>query len=349
MISTKAYATKAPAEALQPFVIERRNPGPHDVLIDIKFCGICHSDLHQARDEWGGSTFPMVPGHEITGIVREVGAQVTRHKVADKVAVGVFVDSCRECQECKAGHEHFCTKCVVYTYNSKERDGVTPTYGGYSTQIVVDEAYVLRLPAELPLDAAAPLLCAGVTTYSPLKHWQAGPGKTVGVVGLGGLGHMAVKLASAMGAKVTVFSHSLKKKDDALRLGAHRFCYTGDPKFIEDPANGCDLIIDTVSVQHDLNHYLGLLSRDGNMVLVGIPPGASTLYPGVLIGKRRSLAGSNVGCIAETQEMLDFCAKHKVVCDIELIAVQKVNEAYERLQKSDVRYRFVIDCASLNK
>jgi alcohol dehydrogenase (NADP+) len=349
MISTKAYATQAPTEALKPFVIERRNPGPYDVVIEIKFCGICHSDLHQARDEWGGSRFPMVPGHEITGIVRQVGAQVTRYKAGDKAAVGVFVDSCRECDECKAGLEQFCTRCVVYTYNSTERDGVTPTYGGYSTHIVVDEAYVLRVPEGLPLDATAPLLCAGITTYSPLRHWETGPGKAVGVVGLGGLGHMAVKLASAMGAQVTVFSHSPGKKEDALRLGAHSFCLTSDPKVFEDPALSFDLIIDAVSAAHDLNAYLGVLRRDGAMVLVGIPPGGSTVYPGTLIGKRRSLSGSNIGGIAETQEMLDFCAKHNIVSDIELIAIQKVNEAYDRLQKSDVRYRFVIDCASLNQ
>lgn len=349
MLPTPAYAARNPHEPLGPLEIQRRRPGPRDVLIDIQYCGVCHSDVHQARDEWGGSKFPMVPGHEIAGIVKEVGAQVKRYRPGDKVGVGCFVDSCRQCSNCKAGLEQYCEQGMTGTYNDVERDGSTPTYGGYSTRIVVNEDYVLRIPDNLPLDKAAPLLCAGITTYSPLRHWEAGPGKEVAVIGMGGLGHMAVKIARAMGAEVTVLSQSLRKKDDGLRLGAQQFFATSDPRTFETLANCFDLIINTVSAELDWNAYLGLLKRDGVMVLLGVPPQAPKLHAFSLIMNRRSLAGSLIGGIKETQEMLDFCGKHGLAADIETIPIQKINEAYERMIKGDVRYRFVIDVASLNK
>jgi uncharacterized zinc-type alcohol dehydrogenase-like protein len=347
MLDTNAYAAKAASAPLAPFKISRREPGPHDVLIDIKFCGVCHSDIHQARDEWGGSTFPMVPGHEIVGLVKSIGNKVKTYKVGDKVGVGCFVDSCRECSSCREGLEQYCEVGMNGTYNGTEKDGKTPTYGGYSTQITVDENYVLRIPDSIPLDKAAPLLCAGITTYSPLKHWNAGPGKRVAIVGLGGLGHMGVKIAHAMGADVTVLSHSLKKKDDGRRLGADSFYATSDAATFEKLANSFDLIINTVSVELDWNQYLGLLKRDGVMVLLGVPPKAPPVHAFSLIGNRRSLAGSLIGGIKETQDMLDFCGKHGLGSDIEIIKMNQINEAYERMIKGDVRYRFVIDIATL--
>ena len=343
----KAYAALKASDPIRPFDISRRSPGAHDIEIDIKYCGVCHSDLHQARDEWGGGIFPMVPGHEIVGTVKAIGAEVSRFKVGDAVGVGCFVDSCRDCPSCREGLEQYCERGMISTYNSREKDGKTPTFGGYSTKIVVDENYVLRIPVNLPLDQAAPLLCAGITTYSPLAHWKIGPGKKVAVVGLGGLGHMAVKIAHAMGAEVTVLSQSLAKKEDGLRLGADHFYATADASTFTKLANTFDLILNTVSVELDWNKYLGLLKRDSVMVLLGAPPKAPQVHAFSLIGKRRSLAGSLIGGIAETQEMLDFCGKHQIGSDIEVIAMNQINEAYERMLRGDVRYRFVIDINTL--
>lgn len=346
MLKTAAYAAASSTAPLAPFSIERREPGPHDVLIEILYCGICHSDLHQVRDEWGRSRFPMVPGHEIIGKVSKTGSAVTGWKVGDTVGVGCFVDSCRACDACRDGEEQYCREGMVATYNSVERDGRTPTYGGYSTRITVDEKYVLRIPAGIPLERAAPLLCAGITTYSPLRRFDVRAGQQIAVVGLGGLGHMAVKLAKAMGAHVTVLSHSPGKQADAKRLGADEFVATGNPEAFKTHAGQFHFILDSVSAQHDYNAYLGLLRRDGTMVVVGLPE-PSPLAAGVLIMGRRRLAGSLIGGIAETQEMLDFCAAHDVASDVEVIAMQDVNQAYERLLRNDVRYRFVIDLATL--
>lgn len=345
---TAAYAAPNPTSPLSPLTISRREPGPHDVVIDIHYCGVCHSDIHQARDEWGGGIFPMVPGHEIAGKVSGVGIQVSRFKVGDKVGVGCFVDSCRSCTSCREGLEQFCEKGMNATYNGREKDGVTPTYGGYSQRIVVDENYVLRFPENMPLDAGAPLLCAGITCYSPLRHWKVGPGSRVAVVGLGGLGHMAVKLAKAMGAEVTVLSQSLRKKDDGLRLGASEFYATSDSATFTRLKGKFDLIINTVSVELNWNDYLSLVRRDGTLVLLGVPPKAPEVHAFSLIMGRRSLAGSLIGGIKETQEMLDFCGKHGIVSDIEVIRMQDINTAYERMLAGDVRYRFVVDLASLS-
>jgi alcohol dehydrogenase (NADP+) len=347
MLKTKGYAAATATSSLAPFSFDRRDPLDHDVLIDIKYCGICHSDIHQARDEWGGSLFPMVPGHEIAGVVTAVGRAVTRYKVGDTVGVGCFVDSCRKCAPCRAGLEQFCAEGPTLTYSGIERDGKTPTQGGYSDKIVVNEDYVLRIPGNLPLDAAAPLLCAGITLYSPLKHWHAGPGKNVAIIGLGGLGHMGVKIAHALGAEVTVLSQSLSKRDDGLRLGADKYYATSDPATFKTLKGSFDLIVNTVSAPMDWNQYLGLLAVDGTMVVVGAPPAPIPVAAFSLISNRRSLAGSLIGGMRETQEMLDFCGSHNLACDIEVIPIQKVNEAYERVLKSDVRYRFVIDMASL--
>ncbi|MGR9087761.1 MAG: NAD(P)-dependent alcohol dehydrogenase [Gammaproteobacteria bacterium] len=346
MIKTPAYAATAAKSPLEPFTIDRRRPGPHDVLIEILYCGVCHSDIHQARDEWGGSIFPMVPGHEIIGTVQQTGNQVSRWKVGDTVGVGCFVDSCRECEACRAGEEQYCLEGASFTYNSRERDGVTPTYGGYSTRITVDESYVLNIPEGIPLDRAAPLLCAGITTYSPLRQFGVAQGDRIAVVGLGGLGHMAVKLAKAMGAHVTVLSHSPNKREDALDLGADDFIVTRDPGVFTDHAGRFSLILDTVSARHDVNDYLALLRLDGTMVLVGVPE-PSHLASWSLISRRRRLAGSLIGGIRETQEMLDFCASHGIAAEVEVIPIQRIDEAFERTTDSDVRYRFVIDMASL--
>jgi len=346
MLPAKGYAATKVKEPLKPYRFERRDPHEDDVVIDIKFSGICHSDIHQARDEWGGSIFPMVPGHEIVGVVSAVGSKVTRYKVGDKVGVGCFVDSCRKCTECQDGLEQFCANGTVFTYNSKEYDG-TPTMGGYSNKIVVNEHYVLRIPEKLPFDGCAPLLCAGITLYSPLKHWNAGPGKKVAIIGLGGLGHMGVKIAHALGAEVTVLSQSLRKQADGKRLGADHFYATSDPETFKKLHNTFDLIINTVSSDMDWNQYLGLLRLNGTMVVVGIPSKPNEVASFSLIVGRHSLAGSMIGGIQETQEMLDFCAKHNITSDVEVIPIQKVNEAYERVLASDVRYRFVIDMASI--
>ncbi len=347
MLKTAAFAAQSARAPLAPFSIERREPGPDDVLIDILYCGVCHSDIHQARDEWGGSQFPMVPGHEIVGRVAQVGANVTRFKAGDAVGVGCFVDSCRECAQCKAGEEQYCDQGMTGTYNSNERGSGAPTYGGYSTRITVDQDYVLRVPESIPLDRAAPLLCAGITTYSPLRHYGVKPGDSVAVVGLGGLGHMAVKLAVAMGARVTVLSTSESKREAALALGAHAFGATRDKATFKQLARSFDFIVDTVSGEHDYNAYLALLKVDGTMILLGVPEQPAPVAAGSLIMQRRKLGGSLIGGIRETQEMLDFCAEHGVASDIELIDIAQINEAYERMIKGDVRYRFVIDIASL--
>lgn len=347
MPATKAYAAQSKTSPLAPFSFDRRAPGAKDVAIDIKFCGICHSDVHQVRDEWGGSLYPMVPGHEIVGHVTSVGKDVTKFKVGDTVGVGCMVDSCRTCVNCKDGEEQFCLEGMTATYNSRERDGETLAQGGYSQQIVVDEDFVLKITSKADLAAIAPLLCAGITTYSPLKRWKAGPGKKVGIVGLGGLGHMGVKIAVAMGADVTVFTTSASKIDDAKKLGAHHVILSKDSKQMEGAANTFDFILDTVSADHDINAYLNLLKRDGTLTQVGLPsnPVAISLFP--LVMKRINFSGSLIGGIKETQEMLDFCAKHDIVSEIELIRADQINEAYERLLKSDVKYRFVIDTATL--
>lgn len=347
MTNAKAYAASAADRPLAPFSVARREPGARDVLIAIEFCGVCHSDIHTARGEWGATNFPVVPGHEIAGIVRSVGPEVSRFKVGDKVGVGCYVDSCRTCPPCLQHLEIYCEKGPNFTYNSFEKDGKTPTFGGYSTHIVVDENYVLRIPESLPLDRAAPLLCAGITTYSPLRHWKVGPGKKVAVIGLGGLGHMAIQLAHAMGAEVTCISQSLRKKEDGLRFGAKEFYASTDPSTFEKLANSFDLIVNTVSADMDWNAYLGILKLDGVMVQLGAPPQAPSIQAFQLIFKRRSLSGSLVGGLAETQEMLDFCAKHKILPEIEKIPIQQINDAFERMMRGDVRYRFVIDMKSL--
>lgn len=346
MTTVKAYASPSATEDLVATTIERREVGPHDVMIDIKFAGICHSDIHTVRGDWGPQQYPLVPGHEIAGIVTEVGSAVTKHAVGDRVGVGCMVNSCKECANCQKGEEQYCLKGNVGTYGAVDRDG-TITQGGYSTHVVVTEDFVVTIPEGIELDVAAPLLCAGITTYSPLRHWGAGPGKKVAVVGLGGLGHMAVKLAHAMGADVTVLSQSLKKQEDGLRLGADSYYATSDPATFEVLAGSFDLIINTVSASIDISSYLGLLKLDGALVNVGAPAEPLPVNAFALIGGRRSFAGSMIGGIRETQEMLNFCAEHGLGAEIEVIPAEKINEAYERVLASDVRYRFVIDTATL--
>ena len=347
MSTVTAYTATSATEPLTKTTITRRDVGPHDVRFDIHFAGICHSDIHTVKAEWGQPNYPVVPGHEIAGVVTEIGSEVTKYKVGDRVGVGCFVDSCRECDSCKAGLQQYCTGTgMVGTYNAGGRDG-QPTHGGYSGAIVVDEDYVLRIPDSVALDAAAPLLCAGITLYSPLRHWNAGPGKKVAIIGLGGLGHMGVKLAHAMGAHVTVLSQSLKKMEDGLRLGADEYYATNDPATFDKLAGKFDLILNTVSANLKMGDYLKLLAVDGTLVELGIPekPMAVPVFP--LAGGRRSLSGSMIGGIPETQEMLDFCAEHGVTPEIEVIQPDYINEAYERVLASDVRYRFVIDTAAL--
>ncbi|HEX8248611.1 MAG TPA: NAD(P)-dependent alcohol dehydrogenase [Pyrinomonadaceae bacterium] len=347
MLSAKGYATRSPESKFEPFSFERRAVGVRDVLIEILFTGICHSDIHQARDEWGGSIYPMVPGHEIVGRVAQVGAEVTKFKEGDIAGVGCFVDSCRRCTSCESGFEQFCLIHCSQTYNSTEMDKKTPTYGGYSNKIVVDEAYTLKISPEQSLANVAPLLCAGITTYSPLKRFKVGAGQKVGVVGLGGLGHMGVKLAASMGAEVTVFSTSPSKEQDARGLGAHNFVVTREPENMKPLAGQYDFILDTVSAQHDVNMYLSLLRLQGAMVLVGAPEKPLDVHAFSLIVGNHTLAGSMIGGIAETQEMLDYCAANDIVSDVEIISIQQIEEAYERTIKSDVRYRFVIDMQTL--
>ncbi len=344
MRSVTAYATPGPGKPFQKTTIERRDLGPKDVLIKIHYAGICHSDIHTGRGEWGDTHFPLVPGHEIAGTVEAVGAQVTRHSVGDRVGVGCMVNSCGECDACQAGEEQYCAG-MIGTYNALDRDG-TWTQGGYSTHIVVTEDFVLRIPEGISLDVAAPLLCAGITLYSPLRHWNAGPGKRVGILGLGGLGHMGVKLAHAMGAEVTVFSRSTAKAQDALELGADHYANTGDPETLGRLAGSFDLIINTVSAAIDMNAHLNLLALDGTLVNVGAPSEQLPVHAFSLIPHRRSWAGSMIGGIRETQEMLDFCAQHGLGADIELIGGEQIDHAWDRVVEGDVRYRFVIDTAS---
>jgi alcohol dehydrogenase (NADP+) len=349
MNNTKAYAAPSPKEALAPFSFQRREVQPNDVQIDILFCGVCHSDIHQARDEWGGSIYPMVPGHEIVGRVIKAGNGVTKFKVGELVGIGCFVDSCRECEQCQAGQEQYCEKGMSPTYNGYEQDHKTPTMGGYSTQIVVDEKYVLRVSPNLPLEGVAPLLCAGITTYSPLRHWNVGKGHKVGVLGLGGLGHMGVKIAAALGAEVTMLSTSPSKEADAKRLGAHRFALTTNPDVFKQYSRYFDFILDTVSASHDYEKYLDTLRTNGTLIMVGLPPDPMAIPAFSLVPRRRSVVGSMIGGIAETQEMLDFCAEHNITSDVEVIPIEQINEAYERTIKGQVKYRFVIDIASLKE
>jgi uncharacterized zinc-type alcohol dehydrogenase-like protein len=341
-----AYAAPAAGQPLAPTTIERRAVGPHDVLIEIQYAGICHSDIHTVNGDWGPQPFPVVPGHEIVGLVTEVGADVTRHAVGNRVGVGCMVNSCRECTSCRNGDEQYCLTAGVPTYAGVDRDGTT-TQGGYATHVVVDADFVLTVPDGIDPAAAAPLLCAGITTYSPLRRWGAGPGRKVALVGLGGLGHMGVQIAHALGAEVTVLSQSLKKQEDGLRLGADAYHATGDPETFEQLAGRFDLIINTVSASIDVDAYLGLLAVDGTLVNVGAPPEPLSVNASSLIGARRSFAGSMIGGIAETQEMLDFCAEHGLGAEVEVISADQVNEAYERVLASDVRYRFVIDTSTL--
>ena len=346
MLTVNAYAAPSADAPLEPTTITRREVGPNDVLIEIAYAGICHSDIHTVNGDWGPQPYPLVPGHEIVGTVAEIGPEVTGHAVGDRVGVGCMVNSCGQCTNCRNGDEQYCAEGMVPTYGGADRDG-TITQGGYSTHVVVDAGFVLSVPASLDLAAAAPLLCAGITTYSPLRRWGAGPGRKVAVVGLGGLGHLAVKIAAAMGAEVTVLSQSLKKKEDGLRLGAEHYYATSDPATFEQLAGSFDLVLNTVSAVIDVDAYLSLLTVDGALVNVGAPAEPLSLNVFSLIGGRRAYAGSMIGGIAETQEMLDFCAEHGIVPETELISADRVNEAYERVLASDVRYRFVIDAATL--
>lgn len=347
MTRTAAYATQSPTSRIEPFTIDRREPTAHDVAIDILYCGICHSDIHQARNEWGNSLYPMVPGHEIMGRVSAVGSGVSKFKVGDLVGVGCFVDSCRSCPACKEGIEQYCEGGMTGTYNAQDKKYGGLTFGGYSERVTVDENYVLRMPENLDHAASAPLLCAGITLYSPLRHWDVQPGQKVGIVGLGGLGHMGVKLAAAMGAHVVMITTSPEKAADAKKLGAAEVLISKDPADMAKHANSFDLIVDTIPVGHDLDPYVALLKRDKTLVIVGPVEPLKGLNGAGLIMKRKAVAGSVIGGIAETQEMLDFCGKHNITCDIEVINADYINTAYDRMLKSDVKYRFVIDIKSL--
>ncbi|MCM3584800.1 NAD(P)-dependent alcohol dehydrogenase [Mesobacillus maritimus] len=346
MVMAKARAIDGPDKQFRRAEIKRRDLDLHDVLIEIKYAGICHSDIHTAHGEWGPVNYPLVPGHEIAGIVTDVGAEVTKYKVGDRVGVGCMVDSCGECENCRKGEEQYCLKGNIQTYAGVDKYG-EPTQGGYSTHIVVQENFVLRIPDAIELDVAAPLLCAGITTYSPLNHWNAGSGKKVAIVGMGGLGHMAVQIAHSMGAEVTVLSQTLKKKDDGLQLGADHYYATSEPETFEKLAGSFDLIINTVSAKLDISQYLSLLTLDGTLVNVGAPAEPLPVNVFSLIGHRRSFAGSMIGGIRETQEMLDFCAEHNIVPKIEVISADQIDEAYERVLASDVKYRFVIDTSTI--
>lgn len=346
MIQTKGYAAQSETTDLAPWNFERREVGPHDVQFDIKFCGVCHSDLHQIKNDWFPGIFPMVPGHEIVGHVVKVGDHVKKFKIGDIAGVGCIVDSCRECENCKEGLEQYCLVANVPTYNGKEKNGV-PTYGGYSNTIVVHEDFVLHVSEKLNLAAVAPLLCAGITTYSPLKHWKVGKGHKLAVLGLGGLGHMAVKFGVAFGAEVTVLSTSPSKEEDAKKLGAHKFVITKDPEQMKAAAGTFDFILDTVSAPHEMNQYLALLRTNGVHICVGAPPEPMSISAFSLLGGRKSVTGSGIGGIAETQEMLDFCAENNIVSDIEIIDMKDIHPSYVRMEKGDVRYRFVIDMATL--
>ncbi|WP_447636060.1 NAD(P)-dependent alcohol dehydrogenase [Flavobacterium microcysteis] len=347
MIATKGYAAQDNKSPLAPWNFERREVGPHDVQFDIQYCGVCHSDLHQIKDDWFPGIFPMVPGHEIVGRVIKVGEHVKKFKVGDIAGTGCMVDSCRECENCQKDLEQYCLKGSSQTYNGLEQDGKTPTYGGYSNTIVVNEDFVLHVSDKLNLAAVAPLLCAGITTYSPLRHWKVGKGHKLAVLGLGGLGHMAVKFGVSFGAEVTVLSTSPSKEQDARKLGAHNFVVTTDEAQLAAARNSFDFILDTVSAEHDLNLYLSLLKTDGTHICVGVPSKPSPIAAFSLLGGRKSLAGSGIGGIAETQEMLDYCAEHGIVSEIEMIDIKNIQNAYDRMLKGDVRYRFVIDMATL--
>jgi uncharacterized zinc-type alcohol dehydrogenase-like protein len=347
MISVKGYATQAADKPLAPFNFERRDPGPHDIQIDILYAGVCHSDLHQARNDWSNSLYPMVPGHEIVGRVVKVGAHVKKLKEGDIAAVGCMVDSCRHCEPCLADLEQYCLEGSTLTYNGRERESGALTFGGYSEQIVVEERFVVKVPGSLDLKAVAPLLCAGITTYSPLRHWGVGKGDKVGIIGLGGLGHMGVKFAHALGAHVVMITTSPDKGKDALRLGADEVLVSRDADAMAKAGGSFTFLLNTIPVGHDMNPYMSLLKLDGTMVLVGALTALDPLIGFNVIGGRKSIAGSGIGGMAETQEMLDFCAEHNIVSDVEMIKMQDINAAYERLLKNDVRYRFVIDMASL--
>ena len=346
MTTINAYGVQSATDVVAPFNINRRAVGPTDIQIEILYCGVCHSDIHQAKNEWGGSIYPMVPGHEIVGTITQVGADVKNFTVGQLAGVGCLVDSCQTCPSCMANQQQYCDEGGIGTYNAKDKQG-NPTYGGYSTQIIVDEKFTLHIAKSLPLQGVAPLLCAGITTYSPLRHWKVGKGHKVAVVGLGGLGHMAVKFAVSFGAEVTVLSTSPSKQKDALALGAHHFSITNNADEMKSLAGSFDFILNTISAQHDYNQYLGLLTVNGTMVVVGVPPQPTLVHAFSLIGKRRSLAGSLIGGIKETQEMLDYCAQHNIVSDVEVINANYINEAYTRMMKADVKYRFVIDIASI--
>jgi uncharacterized zinc-type alcohol dehydrogenase-like protein len=345
-MKTKGYVVKSAKAALEKYEFERRQLRPRDVALDIAFAGICHSDIHQAREEWGPALFPMVPGHEIVGKVTQVGSQASKFKVGDTIGVGVFIDSCRKCASCNAGLEQYCVEGMTGTYNTYERDGKTIAFGGYSNKFVIDEDYAVHVPDNLDKAGVAPLMCAGITLYSPLKNWKAGPGKKVGVMGLGGLGHMGVKFAHALGADTTVFSHSPEKKADALRMGADHFILTKELKELEKYKQTYDLILNTVSADLDLEPYLQLLKLDGTLVVIGLPGKPYAINAGTLLAQRRSLAGSMIGGIAELQEMLNFCGKHNIVSEVEVIKADYINTAYDRTVASDVKYRFVIDASS---
>ena len=345
-MKVRGYAAMKVNAPLTPWEFERRDLGAHDVALDIKYSGICHSDIHQAREEWGSAIFPMVPGHEIAGVVSSVGSSVTKFKVGDLIGVGVFVDSCRTCDSCKKGLEQYCIEGMTGTYNQLERDGKTPAMGGYSDIMVINEDYAVSIPKNLPLDGVAPLLCAGITLYSPIKHWKAAPGKKVAVMGLGGLGHMGVKFAVAMGAEVTVFSHSPGKEADAKAMGAHHFVSTKSDGFHKQYNKHFDLILNTVSAELDINLYLSMLAVDGTLVVIGLPGKPYAVEVGSLLPARRSLSGSMIGGIAEMQEMLNFCGEHNIVSDVEVIKADYINQAYDRTVASDVKYRFVIDATT---
>lgn len=344
--NTRGYAAMKAGADLVPFEFDRRDIGSHDVELDIKFAGICHSDIHQAREEWGSAIFPMVPGHEIAGVVTSVGSSVTRFKVGDHIGVGVFVDSCRKCENCEAGLQQYCLEGMTGTYNQLERDGKTVAMGGYSNRFVINEDYAVHIPKNLPLEGVAPLLCAGITLFSPIKHWKVRPGMKVAVMGLGGLGHMGVKFAVAMGAEVTVLSHSPSKEADAKAMGAHHFVSTKDVANFAPIARTFDLILNTVSAELDINQYLNLLKLDGTLVVIGLPGKPYAVHAGVLLGARRSMAGSMIGGIPELQEMLNFCGEKNIVSDVEVIRADYINTAYTRTVASDVKYRFVIDAST---
>jgi uncharacterized zinc-type alcohol dehydrogenase-like protein len=346
-MNTRSYAVMEANKPLVPYEFDRRDLGAHDVALDIAYAGICHSDIHQAREEWGPAIFPMVPGHEIAGTVTSIGSSVTKFKVGDKIGVGVFVDSCRTCENCKQGLQQYCLEGMTGTYNQLERDGKTVAMGGYSNYFVINEDYAVHIPANLPLEGVAPLLCAGITLYSPIKHWNVGPGKKVAVMGLGGLGHMGVKFAVAMGAEVTVLSHSPHKKDDALAMGAHHFIATNDDSVFAAHAKTFDVILNTVSAELDINKYVSLLKLDGTLVVIGLPGKPYAVHVGSLLDGRRSIAGSMIGGIPQLQEMLNFCGEKSIVSDVEVIKADYINEAYERTVASDVKYRFVIDASTI--